>query len=190
MEILISIIIVIIVLKVISNKMKEKLKVLINTVKPESVVLVDLVVLKYIKKNGKDKTIFMPVLKNNMTNKIYLPIKSGDYGNILISYTALIGQTPKVSLMNLKRENINFGTQGRLFIEQECGNIHVEGNKVIIENREYIYQGNFFNITGTPKNAMIYNITDNNILEILNDATLYKGVADFDMEGILKEHIK
>ena len=26
-------------------------------------------------------------------------------------------------------------------------------------------------------------------MEILNEATLYEGIADFDMEGILKEYI-
>lgn len=190
MEILIFIIIVIIVLKIVSKKTKERLKVLINTKKPEEVVLVDVLILKYIKENGKDRTIFMPILKNNFTNKVYLPIKTGNYGNIQTSYTALVGQTPKIQLRNLKKENIEFGTKGRLFIELECGNISVTNNKIIINNQEYTYEGNIFNTTGVIKNGIAYNMTNNNILEEINNAILYKGIADFDTEEVFKEYFK
>jgi hypothetical protein len=190
MELLLFIIIVIIVLKYVSKKTKEKLKVLVNTTKPEGVVLIDVIILKIIKDNKEDRTVFLPILKNNFTNKVYIPVENGNYGNILISYAGVIGKAPKITLRNLKKENIEFGTKGRLFIEQECGTITVDNNKVTIGNYGYIYEGNIFNTTGTIKSGIIYNMTDSNILSELNNAILYKGIADFDTEEVFREYFK
>ena len=161
MQRIIFIIALLIVLKVISKKTKEKLKTIINNTIPEEVILVDILALKHIKKNGKSKIVFMPVLKNTSTNEIYTAIKGGNYGNILVTYTGMVGKTPTISVKNINKEDIAFGKNGRLFIEQRCGNILVDNNKFTINGIDYMYEGNIFNTTGTIKNGLIYNITNN-----------------------------
>lgn len=190
MGIIIFIIALIITLKIISKNMKEKLKVMINNTTPENVILMDILIFKYVKSNKKSKLVFMPVLKNISTNEIYIAIKGGNYGNVFVNYSSIVGKTPTISVKNIKKENIPFGTQGRLFIEQRCGNISVVNNKFTINDIDYIYEGNIFNTTGTIKNGLMYNMTNNNIAEIMNNAILYKGIADFDTEETFKEYFK
>ena len=55
---------------------------------------------------------------------------------------------------------------------------------------DYIYEGNVFNTTGTIKSGLVYNMTDSNILSELNNAILYKGIADFDTEDVFREYFK
>ena len=65
----------------------------------------------------------MPVLKDTSTNEIYTAIKGGNYGNILVTYTVQWEKAPTISVKNINKEDIVFGKNGRLFIEQRCGNI-------------------------------------------------------------------
>ena len=132
----------------------------------------------------------MPVLKNNLTNKVYIPIPEGYYGNIQASYAAINGCAPKIKLKNIERKEVAFGTKGRMFIEQECGIITTMSNKVNMNNMEYIYEGNINNTTYPLKRGIIYNMTNNNIANELNNAILIKGIIDFDTEEVFRKYLK
>lgn len=190
MQIIIFIIIIIIIIKIASNKVKEKVKKIVQTTTPEEVILLDVIVFKYLGHQNNDAIHIMPVLKNNITNKVYIPIPEGYYGNILASYVAINGSALKIKLKNIGRKEVEFGTKGRIFIEQEYGIMETVSNKVNMNHNEYLYEGSISNTTCPLSRGIIYNMTNNNILNELNNAILFKGIVDFDTEEVFRKYIK
>jgi hypothetical protein len=84
------------------------------------------------------------------------------------------------------KEIVEYGKEGRLYLEKEKGTVKIEDNIVTIDHHKLTFKGKLEKITQTN---CIYNVSNDNILETLNGATMYKGIVDFDMEGILKEKL-
>lgn len=180
---IILLIVVVFVFKI--KEHKKKCKNIIQSTTPQTVILKDIVV--YQRKASKSNLLIIaPVLKNTFTNKVYVPIKSGDYGNLQIPYTAIINCKPQISIKNFKNQPVELSKKGRLFIEKECGTIKINNNKITIENIEYEYVGKMININ----NFQLSNMNEENILSELNEAILYKGIADFDDIGFIEEYYK
>lgn len=187
--ILIFLMFIIFIIYIAVKNRKEKMRKIVNTVSPQTVVLVDMIIYNTVRNNESD-THIMPVLKNTFTNKVYTPHITGNYGTIVSTYSYIIGRTPKIVSRNLNNNELQFGMKGRLFIEQEIENIKIMGNTIIINNKEYVYGGNINTTTGGVRRGVVHNMSyDCDILKELNEAIVYKGIADFDTEDVFRKFL-
>lgn len=179
--ILIIILIVIIALKLNKKSMKK----IIETVNPIWVKFIDVLIIK-VSTGEDDITIYLPVFQNNKDNKVYIPSQWGNYGYLTTTMEGIFSENPKIVSKNIKKEIVEYGKEGRLYIEKEKETVKIEDNIVTIERRKLTFKGKIEKIAQTN---CIYNVSNDNILEKINGAIIYKGIVDFDMEGILKEKL-
>jgi hypothetical protein len=164
---------------------KKNMKKIIQTTSPIWVKFID--VLVYEVSSGDDNiTVYLPVYQNKRDNKVYVTSRWGNHGYVYPRIEGLFSSNPKIVTKNIKKEDVEFNKEGRLYIEKEKGTLKVENNTITIENRKFTYEEKF---KKTLKLNTIYNLNNDNILEIINNATIYEGIADFDIEGILKEKL-
>lgn len=187
--VLIFLMFIILIIYIAVKNRKEKMRKIVNMVSPQTVVLVDMIIYSTVRNNDSHVNI-MPVLKNTFTNKVYTPHITGNYGTIISTYSYIIGRPIKTMIRNLNKNELQFGVKGRLFIEQECENIKVMGNTIIINNKEYEYVGNISTTTTGVKRGVVYNMAyECEILKELNEAIVYKGIADFDTEDVFRKFL-
>lgn len=164
---------------------KKNIKKIIQTTSPIWVKFID--VLVYEVSTGDDNiTVYLPVYQNKRDNKVYVTSRWGNRGYVYPRIEGLFSSTPKVVTKNLKKEDLEFNKEGRLYIEKEKETIKIEDNKILIDGRKLQYSGKFKDRVNLGE---IYSVNNDNILELINGATLYHGIADFDMEGVLIEYL-
>ncbi len=164
---------------------KKNIKKIIQTTSPIWVKFID--VLVYEVSSGDDNiTVYLPVYQNKRDNKVYVTSRWGNRGYVYPRIEGLFSSTPKVVTKNLKKEDLEFNKEGRLYIEDEKETIKIEDNKILLDGRKLQYSGKFKDRVNFGE---IYSVNNDNILELINGATLYHGIADFDMEGVLIEYL-
>ena len=179
--ILFLVILVIVLIK--SNK--KHMRKIIETTTPIWVEFIDILVFKI--STGDDTlTVYYPVFKSKKDNKIYIASRFGNYGNLYPTTEGYFTENPKIFFKNINKEVIEVNKEGRLYIEKEKNPVNVENNKIIIEERKLQYAGKY---QKAMKLNEIYSVYNDNILDLVNGAVIYYGIADFDMEGILREYI-
>lgn len=178
-------ILVVLIIIIVVKSNKKHMRKILETVSPIWVEFIDMLVLK-VSTGDNTMMVYFPVLKSKRDDKIYISSRYGNYGYIYPITQGFFTENPKIICKNIKKEIIEFNKEGRLYIEKEKGTLKVENNTITIENRKFAYEEKF---KKTLKLNAIYNLNNDNILEIINNATIYEGIADFDMEGILKENL-
>lgn len=171
-------------IKTISGPIKKRIKEIVSVGNRYKVKLIDLIIVD----NNRAFSI-LPVLKDEWSGKIYIPAPKRNYGCLMISYIHPINSTPTIKIKNLNKELVEIGQEGTLYAEAELSIVSTNNAIITMNNQEYEYKGNIYKDTGKDSTG-IYNVTDNNLLDIINGAILYSGVADFDKEGKLIEYAK
>ena len=164
---------------------KKNMKKIIQTTSPIWVKIIDVLIYK-VSSGEDDITLYLPVYQNKKDNKVYVTSRWGDHGYVYPRIEGLFSSTPKVVIKNLKKEDLEFNKEGRLYIEKEKETIKIEDNKILIDGRKLQYSGKFKDRVNFGE---IYSVNNDNILELINGSTLYCGIADFDMEGVLIEYL-
>lgn len=164
---------------------KKNIKKIMQTTSPIWVKIIDVLIYK-VSSGDDDITLYLPVYQNKRDNKVYITSRWGDHGYVYPRIEGLFSSTPKVVIKNLKKENLEFNKEGRLYIEKEKETIKIEDNKILLDGRKLQYSGKFKDRVNFGE---IYSVNNDNILELINGATLYCGIADFDMEGVLIEYL-
>ena len=164
---------------------KKNMKKIIQTTSPIWVKIIDVLIYK-VSSGEDDITLYLPVYQNKKDNKVYVTSRWGDQGYVYPRIEGLFSSTPKVVIKNLKKEDLEFNKEGRLYIEKEKETIKIEDNKILIDGRKLQYSGKFKDRVNFGE---IYSVNNDNILELINGSTLYCGIADFDMEGVLIEYL-
>jgi hypothetical protein len=173
-------IIVVFIIIIIIKLNKKNMRKIVENVSPIWAEIVDLLILKVT--TGEDTTIvYYPVFKSKRDDKIYIPAQYGNYGCVYPSIEGIFKEEPKIIIKNIKKEIIEFNKEGRLYIKKEKDKVKVEDNTIQLDHKKVTYAGKYKKVLLTNN---LYNINNDNIMEILNEATLYEGIADFDMEGI------
>lgn len=176
---------VILIIFIVVKSSKNHMKKILETISPIWVEFIDILVLQI--STGEGTLIaYYPVFKNKKDNKIYITSRFGNYGYFQPTTEGYFTDNPKIVYKNIKKEIVEFNKEGRLYIEKEKDTIKVENETIIIEGRKVSYAGKY---QKTLKLNHIYNISNDNILEIINGAVIFNGIADFDMEGVLREYI-
>ena len=164
---------------------KKNMKKIIQTTSPIWVKFID--VLIYEVSSGDDNiTVYLPVYQNKRDNKVYVTSRWGNHGYVYPRIEGLFSSNPKIVTKNIKKEDVEFNKEGRLYIQKEKEKIKIEENSILMDGRKLKYAGKFKDRVNYNE---IYNVNENNILELINGATLYYGIADFDMEGVLIEYL-
>ena len=164
---------------------KKNMKKIIQTTSPIWVKIIDVLIYK-VSSGEDDITLYLPVYQNKRDNKVYVTSRWGNHGYVYPRIEGLFSSTPKVVIKNLKKEDLEFNKEGRLYIEKEKETIKIEDNKILLDGRKLQYSGKFKDRVNFGE---IYSVNNDNILELINGATLYYGIADFDMEGVLIEYL-
>lgn len=153
----------------------KKTKMNIAPITSKKMKLIDIIILNY---PGSNSLQIYPVLQDE-TNKIYLQFLHYSYGN----YESKIKkEIPlQIKMITDNKNEVSQNQIGLVCINDEIGTIEVNENKVIIDNIIYHYEGNILNYNNfETEKTVIYNLYKNNFLEIINNATLYEGIVDFD----------
>lgn len=165
---------------------KKKMRKIMQSVSPMWIEYYDVLVYRYSDgENTYTKT--LPILKNKRDNSFYIPSIYGDYGYLNINVEDSYTENPKVVSKNIKKENVEFNKQGRIYIEKEKGKVTIDNNIINIDGKKLTYEGI---INGKLAYDKAYSTKNENILEELNGAIIYCGILDFDMEGVLIEHLQ
>ena len=164
---------------------KKKMRNIIQTTSPIWVEYYDVLIYRY--SDGENThTRILPILKSK-DNKFYIASNYGNYGYLNINVEDAYTENPKVVSKNIKKELIEFNKQGRIYIEKEKDKVLIENNIINIDGRKMTYEGK---MNGKLLFNKAYSAVNENILEELNGATIYYGILDFDMEGVLIEHLQ
>jgi hypothetical protein len=153
----------------------KKVKMNVKPITSKKMKLIDIIILNY---PGSNSLEIYPVLQDE-TNKIYLQFLHYSYGN----YESKIKkEIPlQIKMITDNKNEVSQNQIGLVCINEEIGTIEVNENKVIIDNIIYHYEGNILNYNNfETEKTVIYNLYKNNFLEIINNATLYEGIVDFD----------
>ena len=164
---------------------KKNIKKIMQTTSPIWVKIIDVLIYK-VSSGEDDITLYLPVYQNKRDNKVYVTSRWGNHGYVYPRIEGLFSSTPKVVIKNLKKEDVEFNKEGRLYIEKEKETIKIEDNKILIDGRKLQYSGKFKDRVNFGE---IYSVNNDNILELINGSTLYCGIADFDREGVLIEYL-
>lgn len=165
---------------------KKKMRKIMQSVSPMWIEYYDVLVYRYSDgENTYTKT--LPILKNKRDSSFYIPSIYGDYGYLNINVEDSYTENPKVVSKNIKKENVEFNKQGRIYIEKEKGKVTIDNNIINIDGKKLTYEGI---INGKLAYDKAYSTKNENILEELNGAIIYYGILDFDMEGVLIEHLQ
>lgn len=179
---------IIIIIFIISKKNKKEIKEMIHNIVPIDIELIDVLIME-IDVVDTSETKICPVLKSKKDNKVYI---SSAFDTIYSTFDRKDKSNPKVVTKSLvTREIINYGKEGKLYLKDTKSLIEIQNSTMLINlpsilgKTRLIYGGKYPNIL---KTGYFYNVMNSNILELLNGATVYYGVADFEQYGELEKY--
>ena len=148
----------------------------INPLETKYMKLVDIVILNE-PFNKKTLQLF-PVLKDD-SNNVYLQFKEYSYGNY--KNEIKISEPLQIKMISDHGKEISRNQECLVCIDKEINKVKVQNDKVIIDDIIYYYKGNIssqnnFEVDKTH----IYNLYSSDFLNLINNATLYEGIVDFD----------
>lgn len=119
-----------------------------------------------------------PVLKDMNTNEIFVSFKDHGYGKYFYQYHK---NTRNIEVKTSAGRVIEKHDWATLYIVKKLGKVLVNNNKIMINGKEYEYEGQMNSKNKKPlQKNKIYNIIDKDFLEILNHANFYDGFIKFD----------
>ena len=169
------------VARIIERIKREKIKKKLNEIKSITVELYDILVVK-----TKEGIKCLSVLKDEQ-NKLYVQSPNVDYG-LLDSYYAsgALDSKQVVIIKNLKRESVEFGTKGKLYIEEKSI-LQADGRMLLIESYYVCFKGT---IDEYPQENIIYSVKNEYLSKELKNATIFRGITIFDKDEVINEYFK
>lgn len=161
----------------------ERIKRIMTESKPIEVNLYDVLIYEY--STGEDNIkAFCPVLKDISSGKLYIRKPKEDLGNINIIWHIIYKDTP-IEIKSKKGKPIDSKTKGLLYIDKQ-EKLNINKNKLNLMDCEYEYKGNMKEMKPLGSLKDIYSMTNDNLLDELNDAYVFEGVIEFDADAPIK----
>lgn len=162
---------------------KERIKRILTETKPIEVNLYDVLIYEYTDGENNYKA-FCPVLKEISSGKLYIRKPKTDLGNLNIIWHIIYKDTP-IEIKSKKGKPINQKTKGLLYIDTK-EKLNINKNKIDLITEEYEYKGNMKEMKPLGSLKDIYSMTNDNLIEELNDAEIFEGVIEFDADAPIK----
>lgn len=178
------------------KKRKNTKEIILSEVTPKNGILVDILFCKiyFIKRRGlifydKEYTTnefpISLIIKDLEDNKLY--ILFGEYNFGEYNYESYVQSsafnTFFYSLKSIKGKSINIGDKVKFYKKQELGKFRTDKNNCYFAGKKYRYYGtisNFNPIFNGRANA-IFNVDNENFLDLLEDIIPIEGIVDFDI---------
>lgn len=165
------------------NQRNEKIKAIVASSQQKEVILYDVMVMEQ-KQGDSYKSLYMPVLKETSTGKIYISHPHAYLGELLVTYSHFAGGEPKIKITSPKGKLLEPYTQGHLYVKGEMGTVQIINNQICINEFKCDFMGNIYErlLSHSSYTAQIYNIVSKNFIQDIEGATIYEGISDFDMD--------
>lgn len=117
-----------------------------------------------------------PVLKDVLTNQIYVSFANHGYGKYYYHYYK---NTKRIEIKKANGTALERNDEATLYLRKELGRIVIEKDKVIIGAKEYKYIGQMNNKKTKLRKNKLYNLTIENFLQRINGSVYYDGYIEF-----------
>ena len=157
-----------------------------NEILPREAILVDMLI--YVKdwsmrdNPGKYRLHFYPIIKELLTNKIYIIPEEYNYSNYRISfrYWTFLSFKFKFNMVSYKGKSINIGDKVNFYLNNEFNKCEVIDNKILINETKSVYYGKCDTEVNHNFDSLFFNSYYDNILEILKETIICEGIIDID----------
>lgn len=166
-----------------NDQRNKKIKAIVASSPQKEVILYDVMLIEQ-RQGDVTKCLYMPVLKEKTTGKIYISHPHSYLGELLVTYTQFSGSEPKIKITSPKGKLLEPYTQGYLYLKGEMGTVQVINNQICINEFKCDFLGNFYKkeLSNGSYTAQVYNIVSKNFMQDIEGAIIYEGVSDFDMD--------
>ena len=117
-----------------------------------------------------------PVLKDQITNEIYVSFASHGYGKYYYHYYK---NKKRIEIMKANGKVLEKHEEATLYLTKEIGKIIVDKNKVMIGGKEYKYVGQMNKKNIKIRKKRLYNLSSEKFLNDIHLATYYDGYVEF-----------
>lgn len=117
-----------------------------------------------------------PVLKDQLTNEIYVSFDSHGYGKYYYHYYK---NKKRIEIMKANGKVLERHEEATLYLTKEIGKIVVDKNKVMIGGKEYKYVGQMNKKNVKIRRNKLYNLSSEKFLKDIHLATYYDGYVEF-----------
>ena len=117
-----------------------------------------------------------PVLKDVLTNELYVSFANHGYGKY---YYHFYKDKKRIEIRKSNGKVLEKNEEATLYLTKEIGKIIVNNKKVIIGGKEYKYVGQMNNKKTKIMKNRLYNLTSENFLKDIHCSTYYDGYVEF-----------
>lgn len=117
-----------------------------------------------------------PVLKDQLTNEVYVSFASHGYGKYYYHYYK---NKKRIEIMKANGKVLEKHEEATLYLTKEIGKIVVDKDKVMIGGKEYKYVGQMNKKNVKIRKNRLYNLASEKFLKDIHLATYYDGYVEF-----------
>lgn len=142
--------------------------------KPKYMRVVDMLI--YPINVRKNEFEIYPILKDTLTNELYVSFNKHGYGKYYYHYYR---KEKRIEIRKANGKLLEKNDEATLYLTKEIGKVIVNKNKVMIGAKEYKYAGQMNDKKIKIRKNKLYNLTTNDFLKKIHCATYYDGYVEF-----------